>query len=294
MKQLIIVMVVMTAGNFLFSQEQQLYTDIKVKEMAVFPGCESIDPHQKKEMNDCISKQVSDRLVNNLKGVDESLRQSGIYDARADIQFIISKEGIILGVKETEGSNAILADAAVMAMENMAMELPPIRPARLQDGTPVNLVFQLPIVMKLEKTDDVLSSEDYPVDEIVLFTLFGEADIRYEVRLFKNKDINIYEIKNRHTDFLGKFLTLNEVESSEPYKSLIDKNRSSNKILVTDGYLEKEFFEIYVYNLFDESQTLPVFVEVVKVADEKRQSISKFEKETEFNQSRFAPLIYRD
>ena len=294
MKQLFRVLVFFALGNLVFSQEQQLYTNHNVKEMAVFPGCESIDPTHKKEMNDCISKEVSDRLIKNLKGVDESLRQSGIYDARADIQFIISKEGIILGVKETEGSNPILADAAVMAMEYIAMELPPIRPARLQDGSAVNLVFQLPIVVELEENDNVLTSDQYPVDEIVLFTLQDETDIRYEIRLFKNKDINIYEIKNHQTDFLGKYLTLNEVESSEPYKSLIDKNRDSNKILVTDGFLEKEFFEIYVYNLFDESQTLPVFVEVVKVDDEKRQSISKFEKETEFNQSRFAPLIYRD
>ncbi|MBA5628698.1 hypothetical protein [Moheibacter lacus] len=294
MKPLISFLSILFFGNFIFSQSHQLYTENKVKEMPVFPGCETVDPQDKKDMTKCIAANLSDRLLQNMKGVDEFLIHSGIYDARADVQFIISKEGILFGMKEMEGSDPILGEAAVMAMEKIAMELPPIRPAKLKDGTVVNLVFQIPIHYQLEKKEEKLADFIYPVDEIVLFTLLDEAELRYEIRLYKGKDIKVYEIKDDQFSFLGKFLTLNELESSEPYKSLIEKCKASDKILVTDGFLEKEFFEIYIYNLFANSEKEPVFVEVVKVDEKKIHSITKFEKEAEFNQSKFAPLIYRE
>jgi len=280
--------------NLTLAQQQPLYSTNQVKEMPQFPGCENIHPTNKKEMSGCIAERISERLLQNMKGVDESLIKSEIYDARADIQFVISKEGILIGMKELKGSNPILAESALLAMERISVELPPIRPAKLKDGTSVNLLFQIPIVYKLEKKDAVLVDSAFPVDEIVLFTLLGEAGLRYEVRLFKNKDIKIYEIQNNQTTFLGKFLTLNEVENSEPYKSLIDQSRKSDKILLTDGFLDKEFYEIYVHKLCNPKQSEPVFVEVVQLENKKRNSIIKYEKEADFNKSRYAPLIYRE
>lgn len=275
------------------AQQQQLYTENKVKEMPLFPGCESINPANKKEMSRCISEKISARLLQNMKGVDESLIKSEIYDARADIQFVISKEGILIGMKELKGSNPILAESALLAMERISVELPPIKPAKLKDGTSVNLLFQIPVVYQLEKKDESLVNSTYPVDEIMLFTLQDDG-LRYEVRLFKNKDIQIYEIKNNQSTFLGKFLTLNEVENSEPYKSLIDQSKNSNKILVADGFLDEEFYEIYVHNLFNRKQSAPVFVEVIQVQNKKKNSVIKYEKEADFNESRYAPLIYRE
>ena len=281
-------------GSLLYSQQQPLYTTQQVKEMAIFPGCGNISQSLKKELTNCLSQQLSERLMKELNGVEEILRKSDIYDASAQIQFIISKEGILLGSDALPESNPVLADAALVAMDRISMELPPIRPAMLKNGTPVNLVLQLPVVFKLEKKAESAASTSYPVDEIVLFTLVAkEKNSRYEVRLFQNKDVKVYEVKDERAEFLGKFLTLNEVESSEPYKSLINQCKSDNKILVTDGFLEKEFFEIYIYNLFDPAHKNPIFVEVMKVDNQKRKLVSKFEKESDFNESRFAPLIYR-
>ncbi len=282
-------------GSFLYSQQQPLYSIQQVKDMAIFPGCGKISQSLKKELTNCLSQQLSERLIKELDGIEETLRKSNIYDASAQIQFIISKEGILLGSETLPGSNPVLADAALLAMDRISLELPPIRPAMLKNGTPVNLVLQLPVVFKLEKKPESVTSKSYPVDEIVLFTLLtNENNLRYEVRLFQNKDVKVYEIKNDQTEFLGKFLKLNEVENSEPYKSLINQCKSDNKILMADGFLEKEFFEIYIYNLFDSTHKNPIFVEVMKVDNQKRKLISKFEKESDFNESRFAPLIYRE
>lgn len=130
-------------------------------------------------------------------------------------------------------------------------------------------------------------------DEIVLFTLL-DNDLRYEIRLFDQKHIKTYEVKNGETTYLGKFLNLGEVERSEPYKSLMADARQSTKIFVTDGYLGNDFYEIYIHNLFNSKGNEPIFVEVLKVNDSQTEIVSKYDKEADFNQSRFATLLHRD
>src|SRR5690606_15303170 len=106
----------------------------------------------------------------------------------------------------------------------------------------------------------------------------NQKNLRYEVRLFKNKDIKLYEIQKDAQYFLGKFLTLNELERSDPYKSLIEKERKQGKTLVTDGFIGEEFFEIYIHNLFKGDPKKSIFVEVIKDVKGKKQSVAKFEK----------------
>lgn len=130
-------------------------------------------------------------------------------------------------------------------------------------------------------------------NEIVLFTLLDE-NLRYEIRLFQNKNIKTYELKNGQETFLGKFMSLGEVESSEPYKKLIGEIRKSSKAFVTDGYLGNDFYEIYIHNLFNAKTENPIFVEVLKIQDKKSKVVSRYEKEADFNQSPFAPLLFRD
>jgi len=292
MKQTFTILLILLFGNSLFSQEQQLYTSKKVKEMAVFPGCENINPKDKNEIINCNNQQLSQLLSAELKGFTEVMKQNKIAEAVANIQFVISKEGILIDAHELEGSNLVLADAAVFALNKISEELPPIRPAKLKNGTPVNLICEFPIRFKVRLNEEKTVSA-YPVDEIVLFTLL-EKDFRYEIRLFQNKDIKTYEIKNGVETFLGKFLTLNEVENSEPYKSLIEKEKTADRTLVADGNLDDGFYEIYIHNLFRREEKKPIYVEVVKVENQKKITVSEFEKEEDFNKSRFAPLIYRE
>lgn len=291
MKQLFTFLLISFFGNLL-AQEASLFSSRQVEEMAVFPGCENVNPSDKNEMNSCLSQKLSEHLSKELIGFDEVMQQSGLSSAIAKIQFVISKEGIIIDINEMKGSNPVLAVAAVKALAKISEELPPIRPAKLKNGTPVNIVYQLPVKFKIEQ-ENAETAQVYPVDEIVLFTLIDNK-LRYEVRLFKNKDIRTYEVRNEEETYLGKFLSLGEVEQSEPYKSLINKERNSDKTLVADGFLDDGFFEIYIHNLFDREKKKPIFVEVVRVDDNRKTTVFKFEKEAEFNKSRFASLIYRD
>jgi hypothetical protein len=280
--------------NLGFGQEQQIYSAGKVHTLPVFQGCEKDSEDRTKSIS-CISSTLSSRIHQELKGFDEVLKQSGFQSAETTLQFLVSKEGVIIDIRPLQGGNPILGDAASIAMEKIAMELPPIQPAKLKNGTAVNVMFQLPFEFIAKKEENIQSQNDFEVDEIVLFTLIpNQKNLRYEVRLFKNKDIKLYEIQKDAQYFLGKFLTLNELERSDPYKSLIEKERKQGKTLVTDGFIGEEFFEIYIHNLFKGDPKKSIFVEVIKDVKGKKQSVAKFEKEETFNQSIFAPLIFRD
>lgn len=277
------------------AQNQQIYTFDKVEQMPVFPGCENFKPTQKKQITQCISNQLSALLEEELKDFEQIMFQSKLEEAKAYLQFIVSKEGVILNVSTLKGSNPILAESAIRAMENIAMSIPPIQPARLKNGTPVNLLFQLPLVYKVTLPDENQDQIDYPVDEIVLFTLKPTStSIKYEIRLYKNKHLKIYEVNENQTIFLGKFLSFSEIERSEPYKSLIDIERKEKKTLVAEGTMDGQNYEIYLNNFFDKNPKAKVFVEVFKIENNQRILVTKFDKESDFKQSPYVTLIYRD
>lgn len=274
----------------LVAQSQNLYQINEVKEAPVFPGCEYLKPNRKKEMGHCISRQLSIRLAKKLAHFNESMIQSQTARAEAQIQFVISKEGIIINPMETEDSHPLLAEASIQALNEISYEIPPIRPAKNKKGEPVNLLLQLPVVYTANLSDITKREAVYPVDEIVLFTML-DGSIRYEIRLFKEKYVKVYEVLDGKTTYLGRFMSLPEAERSEPYKELIAKERKSDRIFVADGYLGDEFFEVYIYHLFDRKKS--IYIEVFKNENSESTLTATFQRESDFNNSIYAPLIYR-
>lgn len=277
------------------AQERQLYTEKTVKEMPVFPGCEEIRPTRKGEITRCLSYELSRLLQRELQSYEVQFANSGMSEAEAEVLFIITREGQIGEIREKAGSNALLASAAAHSLERIALDLPPITPAKLKSGMPVDIVLALPITFKItaEKTETVHT--DFPVDEVVLFTLLDEnPQLRYEVRLYKDRDLKVYELDGDQTTFLGKFLSLNEIRRSEPYKTSLERGKREGRILVTDGMLDGEYYEVFIYNVFEKSESEPVYVEILSLVNNKMKKIAEFSREEDFNHSRFAPLIYRE
>ncbi len=294
MKHFLLFSFFLITTHFGFSQQQQLYVDREVKEMAIFPGCEHIKKSKKNELNQCMAQKLTELLTDKLEGFDFVMQQHGISYASARVQFVISKEGVILNVTEVKDSNSVLAQASINALNQIAIEIPPIKPAKLKNGKPVNIFYQLPITYQIDSEEATSSAHEYPVDEIVLFTLVSD-ELNYEVRFFKNRLIKVYEIKDGVTTFLGKFLSMSEVESSEPYKSLIENERKKEKTLMAEGSLDDGDYEMYIHNLFQkDKKSKPIFVEIVRKNDEGRQTIQNFEREGDFNNSKYAPPIYRE
>ena len=239
----------------------------------------------------CISRELTLLLSKKMANFSDFMLENKITKAEAVLQFIVSKEGILMDINATEDSNPLLAEAAIQSLNLISEEIPPIRPAKLKSGESVNLFYQFPIKFTAHPNPNQEPNVVYPVDEIVMFTLV-DKNLNYEIRLFKERNLRVFEYHNNTEVFLGKFLSMREFENSEPYKSLIEQERFSPKTLVTQGYIDDQKYEIYIYNLFNKNK--PSFVEVVKVEGEKKSIAATFEKEIDFSKSPYAHLIYRE
>lgn len=287
MKQLINILFIFFLIHPVFSQKQNLYTQKEVKEMPVFPGCEGVNPKRKTRMQACITEKITSLLSNKLINFNATMAKHELSSVTAEIQFVFSKEGIILGINSTEDSHPLLADAVVQALNSISDNLPRIRPARIKSGESVNMYYNFPIQYKLKEIDP---RPNYLSDNIVLFTL-QDKDKDYEIRLTKSNSIKVFEQKGEQETYLGRFLSLKELSNSEPYKQLIEYEFSNNKTLITKGYLNGEFHEIYIYNLFDKK--LNPHIEVIRYKDDSKSEVITFKQELDFSQSIYAPLIYR-
>lgn len=291
MKNTLFILFLSLFSQSIFGQEQQLYNVRSIHEMPVFPHCENIKSTQKKKATQCISQQLTQLLSNKLQDFETFMSAHGITESQAKLRFIITKEGVIVNVEEVKGSDPALAEAAVEALNQIAEELPPILPGKLSSGEKVNLLFEVPLRFIVEPSINSVDPLDYPVDEIVLFTLL-EKDFRYEIRLFKGKNIKVYEVKDKQETFLGKFLSLQEVGQSDPYKTLIQNEKGAELTFITDGYLDEDFYQIYIRHLFDQNKN--AFIEIYQVKEAQQTKIAEFQNEIDFNRSRYAPLIYRE
>lgn len=291
MKKTFSFLLIFFSVNMVFSQQQTLYSIKEVKEMPVFPACEGVNSKRKDKMQNCISRQLTILLSKKMINFTDAMEAHNLTSAEAVLQFVISKEGILLNINATKDSNSLLAEAAVHSLNLISEEIPPIRPAKLKSGEVVNLFYQFPIKFTNHPSDNPDLRVEYPVDEIVLFTLV-QKDFNYEIRLYKERNLKVYEYNDQEETFLGKFLSMKEFENSEPYKSLIEQERFAEKTLITKGIIDGEEYEIYIHNLFQRNK--PSYVEISEVKGNQKTVVATFQKESEFSKSPYASLIYRE
>jgi len=116
--------------------------------MAVFPGCEKFSKDKFKSQ-DCMAKKLQGELGIQLDDFREIANTNNIGQATAKLQFVVDKSGKIAQVRTMNGGNAKLSQEAQKAMERISEKFIQkgkfIRPAKLDDGTPVNMVFTIPV-----------------------------------------------------------------------------------------------------------------------------------------------------
>lgn len=283
MKQLIIILTFFIfASNQLFAQKTN-FTIREVEQFAVFPGCE--EKTSKEDLQKCFSQKISQLLADELSDIRYSVE--GEFKSR--VQFVVSKEGKIVEIKPMAGGNEIFNVKVVEAMQRISNRVK-IQPAKLDDGTVVNTIFQLPILYTVNESP---TEVQYPSKEIVIFTL-RDSQASYEVRLFDNNYLRVFEKIGNDYVYLGKFVNISELYKSEPYKTLIEKDQKTGKSFITDGAIDNKHYEIYMHHLFSRDQKNPIFIEVFEKVGNKLQSIATFPQEIEFQKSIFAPLLYRE
>lgn len=239
------------------------FTAREVSHISVFPGCEKINVNDKNATQSCLAKSLNSLLADKLEIFAEKLDEKGIISAVAKLQFVIDKSGRIVEVEALSGGNSELGSASVKAMNEIAKEIKKIQPATLEDGTPVNLVFQLPIRFELQES----KIGEFNWDELVLATVVDKNQ-RFEVRQDKQKNIKVYEIKSGKELFIAKFTTLNEVFQTEPYKSILNLN--PDKVLLAEKAVDKVLYRLYYSN---ENKD---FIDAYRVVKGKEELIESF------------------
>lgn len=118
-----------------------------VTQMAIFPGCER-HADDKMKLQTCLSEKLQAELSTYMS-FDEIAQKQGINEASARVQFVIDKSGKIVDVKTLSGGNAELSNESKQALERISKKLIQkgkyIQPAKFNDGTPVNLIFTIPV-----------------------------------------------------------------------------------------------------------------------------------------------------
>jgi len=130
------------------AETKAIFNAREVTYMAVFPGCEKFS-NDKIRSQECFTKKLHDELGIQLDDFGEIANANNIQQAAAKLQFVVDKSGKIVQVQAMNGGNAQLSKEAKEAMERISKKFIQkgklIQPAKLDDGTPVNLVFTIPV-----------------------------------------------------------------------------------------------------------------------------------------------------
>lgn len=131
------------------------FTARQVNEMAIFPGCEK-HKGDKTQLTRCLSTKLSEELYDQLQDFSDNMSNRGESSAVAKVRFVVDKSGKIIQVQALQGSgggvNAELGRESEKALKAIATRLSSrgrlITPAKLEDGSSVNLQFDLPVTWK--------------------------------------------------------------------------------------------------------------------------------------------------
>lgn len=214
------------------------FTAREVSHMAIFPGCEKHDVNDKKILQSCLAKELNILLAEKLSDFADEFDKKGFTSASAKLQFVIDKSGEIIQIKAMEGGQKDLSKEAEIAMNNIAKNIKKIQPATLEDGSPVNLVFQLPVKFVLSDS----KIHEFKWTEIVIYTLIS-GNQKFEVRENPIESVfKVYDVSNDNNSFLGNFKSFDEVLSLEPYKSIFF---SKNRGLIAEKMIDNKLYKLY-------------------------------------------------
>ena len=137
MKRLILLLVLVPLVSF--SQEKEIDFD-SVERPPIYPGCE---PYTQ-QLRSCTQRKIQTHINKNFR-YPEFAQKTGIQ-GRVFVQFIIDKDGSIVGIK-TRGPHPILEIEA----KRIISRLPKFVPGLDSDGKAVRVPFSVPITFKLQK-----------------------------------------------------------------------------------------------------------------------------------------------
>lgn len=271
----------------LLSAQDQNYTARLVYGMVVYPGCEEFQVEQKAELSQCLSKNLTLQLADLMSDFAVVLENFNTEKAVCRIQFVVDKDGKIIQIKPMETNNylnQLLSRVSAGSMKMISEQIPPIQPATLDDGSPVNLIFVLPVTYQIEGIKNPNPLSDYDYTEMVYYTLKSDLET-YEIRVDgKTEKLKAYEVSGDKAVYLGQFNSFGDVLQLEPYRSLYFS--SGDKHLVTEKNTDGTVYRVYV----KDSEPDKIFVYSLKNRAEKLEATFS---RRDFSWSKYSAWILR-
>ncbi|NLN32929.1 MAG: hypothetical protein GX159_04975 [Flavobacteriaceae bacterium] len=152
MKKLILLHIIFLCIYAKAQQMEPLSVD-EVETMAVFQGCEEFS----KEVflaNSCLTKNLSDLVVDELFSIIQFQNLKDTNQIYVNLKFTLTKNGRIRNPIILDSNNEKIAQQSKIALLRVANKLNKngdfISPARNKEGMPVDLSFNLPIILNIQ------------------------------------------------------------------------------------------------------------------------------------------------
>ncbi|MGB6083942.1 hypothetical protein [Moheibacter sp.] len=292
MKKILFALIIILPFAFAFAQTEKLdkfpvdvqdSSGVSLREvgfMAVFPGCEKLNESDKVALQKCLQQNLTSLLSGKLQKYADKMFKQGLTSVQSKLQFVISRNGELIEIVALKGGNREFGAASEKAMMEVAAKINKIKPATLNDGTPVNLVFQLPIkyLIKESKIDQFIWNE-------IVMATFNDNSQKFEIRQDKQNNIKAYEIKDGKDLFLRKFNSLSEAISTEPYKTLY--LQSGGKLLAAEKKIRNKIYKIYYSNTHND------FLESYKVENREEEFMESFPQESLVFSTLYLEIVLR-
>lgn len=121
--------------------EDEIFNMIDVEKVPIYPGCESAKTNDKRKK--CMSEKIT-QLIQKKFNTDIASELGLVGIQKINVQFKIDKKGNITDIK-TRAPFSQLEDEALRVVE----KIPVMKPG-LQRGQPVSVLYNLPIVFKVQ------------------------------------------------------------------------------------------------------------------------------------------------
>lgn len=268
---------------FLFGQSDSILA--KIKKMAVYADCKKEQTN--KDLTGCFSKKIQEdveiQIFNYNSGRLESYK---IQEASAIVTFVITKHGKIINSEYSEVSHPLFGEIVRASFLTVVSNLKEIEPAFNTEGNAVNLIMKFPVKYQLSKEslweNEISVFQKFPEATEVVYAVLDSGEKMFEVRVDRDFHIKIYEKTDSGFIFLGTFPDLYEVESAEPYKTIMKNTKILGKFIKADGRMNSRSYRI----LFDSNDQKFKVYENANLVD----SYKSFRK---FLKSPYAELILR-
>lgn len=149
MKKLLYTLLFCCFSGIAFSQEAKLYTTEEVATVPIMKGCELYSEHKDKSAM-CLTQKINEELGNELTDVHRL--SSTIKRFEANVSFIITKQGYLDHVEIISTNHEKFGNKVINSILRIAKRLNknyPMVPASIEDGKPVDIQFELPVMFVL-------------------------------------------------------------------------------------------------------------------------------------------------